>query len=120
MEEGRLSFRARTNPPIDRVLETGDTQAIPPAVEHEVEPEADARLFVEFLEVVAYGERRGTDRGSPDREDIGGPAGGDPTGWLHLVCPECGNVSGGHHPGCGAGGTCSEGAGSWGVVREGS
>lgn len=47
--DGRIRFRARTTPPIDAVVEVGGTHAIPPEVEHEVEPSDDARFYVEFL-----------------------------------------------------------------------
>lgn len=55
---GRLRFQANTTPPIDRVLEPGEVQAIAPGVEHHVEPDADARCLVEFLEVLPWPERR--------------------------------------------------------------
>jgi len=32
------------------------------------------------------------------------PAGGEPACWAHLVCPECGAMTGGEHrDGCGSG-----------------
>lgn len=57
VEEGRLTFRASTTPPIDRTLEVGSIQAVPPGVEHHIEPDPHARLFVELLRVVPYGSR---------------------------------------------------------------
>jgi tellurite methyltransferase len=104
VEEGRLAFRARTSPPIDRTLGTGDTQAIPPGVEHEVEPAAGARLFIEFLAVVPFEERGGIDPVAGGQTAMQPGRGGDPACWSHLVCPECGNLSGNHHQGCAAGG----------------
>lgn len=99
--EGRLAFRARTNPPIDRTLGTGDVQAIPPGVEHEVEPEAAARLFIEFFEVVPFPERGRSNQASSNREEVVAPAGGDPACWVDQVCPECGCILGDRHrPGC--------------------
>lgn len=104
MVQGHLAFRARTNPPIDRSLEAGDGQPIPPGVEHEVEPDADARLFVEFFEVVPFAERAGTDPSSRHRVWVGEATGWDPDRRSPPVGRECGNVNGGRHPGGGAGG----------------
>jgi len=49
VEEGQVRFRARTSPAIDLVLGAGDTQSIPPEVDHEVEPQGQLRFFIEFL-----------------------------------------------------------------------
>lgn len=57
VEEGRVAFRASTTPPVDRVLDAGAVQAIPPGVEHQVEPEDDARVYVEFWDVEPDRER---------------------------------------------------------------
>ena len=64
--DGRLAFSARTEPPIDRVVEAGASQAIPPDVEHEVDAEDGVRLFVEFFHVVPYAERQGAAGTGPD------------------------------------------------------
>ena len=87
VESGRLRFRASTDPPIDRELAAGQTQAIPPEIRHEVEPVGAVRFFVQFLTV---------DRDIDDRR------GGDPACWAGLLCPECGSVmsDGYHRPGC--------------------
>jgi tellurite resistance-related uncharacterized protein len=51
VEHGEVRFRACTEPPLDVVVAGPDgSQAIPPEVEHEVEPSPDARFRVEFLE----------------------------------------------------------------------
>lgn len=101
VEAGRLAFRASTDPPIDRVLVAGSVQAIPPGVGHEIEPDDDARVFVEFFEVVPYEERAptGPPRGEQlEREPEGG---GDPACWAHLFCPVCANaLDEGHLEGC--------------------
>lgn len=47
--EGALRFVAETQPRIDVVIAAGSTQAIPPDVVHEVEPQGSVRFFVEFL-----------------------------------------------------------------------
>ena len=52
MRRGRVVFRAATSPPIERVLGPGADQAIPPGVEHELDPADDARFVIEFYDVV--------------------------------------------------------------------
>ncbi len=51
VHEGRLRFVARTDPGIDVVLGPDTAQAIPPGVEHEVEPLGQVRFSIEFLSV---------------------------------------------------------------------
>jgi len=46
---GHMRFTARTEPPIDIVLGPGATQAIPPQVEHEVEPIGPVTFHLDFL-----------------------------------------------------------------------
>lgn len=53
--EGALVYRASMAQPTERALLAGTDQAIPPGVEHEIEPSDDARLFIEFFEVVPSG-----------------------------------------------------------------
>jgi len=94
VHEGRLRFAAVTNPAIEIELGAGVTQAIPPGVEHEVEPLGAVRFAVEFFAVDPAGQphepREATDEG------------GDPACWAGLVCPECGAIvdSGVHRAGC--------------------
>lgn len=91
VHQGRLAFRASTTPPIDRVLGVGAVQAIPPGVEHEIEPAGDARLFIEFFDVVP-GEPSHPPKGVPGDDSLRVPdVGGDPACWAHLFCPECGS-----------------------------
>ena len=47
--DGRLQFRCATIPPIDVVVGAGESQAIPPEVEHEVAPVGSVRFCVDFL-----------------------------------------------------------------------
>ena len=47
--EGRIRFRADTDPPLDVVVEAGATQAIPPSTDHDIEAEGHVRYFLEFL-----------------------------------------------------------------------
>ena len=53
VEQGGLRFRAQTHPPLDVIVGANATQAIPPEVEHEVEPRGSVRFFIEFLRPVA-------------------------------------------------------------------
>ena len=109
VHDGRLRFAARTTPAIDVELGTGATQAIPPGVEHEVEPLGLVRFGVEFFAVDRGGQphegnhrRRVESREAMDE-------GGDSACWAGLVCPECGAIVDGgyHHPGCPATGATS-------------
>lgn len=49
IQSGELRFRASTEPAIDVVLRAGDSQPIPPDVEHDVEPQGSVQFLVEFL-----------------------------------------------------------------------
>jgi tellurite resistance-related uncharacterized protein len=49
VERGDLRLRARTHPALDVVVSAGASQAIPPEVEHEVEPCGSVRFAIEFL-----------------------------------------------------------------------
>ena len=46
---GDLHFVAQTDPVIDKVVQSGAAQPIPPDVAHKVEPGRSTRFFVEFL-----------------------------------------------------------------------
>jgi tellurite methyltransferase len=47
--EGEARFTMATDPPVDRTLAAGDTQAIPPDVLHAVNPAGGTELTVDFL-----------------------------------------------------------------------
>lgn len=49
VEQGEVRFQAQTDPVIDVIVRPGDTQAIPPGVEHELDPRGQLRFLVEFL-----------------------------------------------------------------------
>lgn len=49
VQVGRVRFRAETRPPLEVMVGAGTWQAIPPEVDHDVEPQGHARFFVEFL-----------------------------------------------------------------------
>jgi tellurite resistance-related uncharacterized protein len=99
VRSGRLHFRAATAPQINLELEAGASQAIPPGVEHEVEPSGSVRLTLELLAVERSSP--GVDTTYPSGDEW--PEGGDPACWAGFICPTCGGVvgaEGGHHPGC--------------------
>lgn len=104
VHDGRLRFAAATAPAIRVELEAGAAQAIPPCVEHEIEPLGAVRFSVGFFVVDRESQPR--ERTERVRGDPGEPAGegGDPACWAGLICPECGVVigDGGHRPGCSA------------------
>lgn len=79
----------------DETLPAGASRAIPPDVEHQVEPGDDASFWIEFFAV----DRTAAPAGGHDGED---DVGGDPACWANLLCPECGAVmdGGGHKAGC--------------------
>ena len=97
---GRLRYTAATAPAIRVELREGETQAIPPELDHEVEPLGAVSFVVEFFVV---------DRGSQSHTGIEGrrvdpreptEQGGDPACWAGLICPECGAMlDGGEHRG---------------------
>ena len=49
VEEGELHFLAQTEPKIETIVSAGASLAIPPEVEHEVEPCGSVRFWIEFL-----------------------------------------------------------------------
>lgn len=87
VHEGRLRFRAMTHPRIESVIGQNMAQAIPPDVEHEVEPLGAVRLSVGFFAV----EREASE--SPVTPSTGADDGGDPACWQHLVDEDSGKIS---------------------------
>ncbi len=49
VDRGRLRFVAQTHPVTDVIVDESQPQAIPPDVEHFVEPRGPVRFAVEFL-----------------------------------------------------------------------
>jgi tellurite methyltransferase len=97
---GGLRFRAATTPVMDVELEAGSKQAIPPGVDHEVEPIGPVQFSIEFLAVTT-----GRSAGARDAMEMAEESeGGDPACWAGLICSECGAVvdDGHHRPGCSA------------------
>ena len=97
---GTLRFVASTAPPLNIVIDSGTPQAVPPNIEHTVEPLGPVRFSIEFLVV---------DRGqivpkAVDSKPASDDESGDPACWAHLICPECGTVldGGPHREDCGS------------------
>ena len=86
VRDGRLRFTASTEPTLHVIVGPGAFQAIPPDVDHSVEPLGSVRFCIEFMAV--------------DRNESSGHATvGDPACWAQILCPECGAVlEGGIHP----------------------
>lgn len=106
VEQGQLRFVARTEPELELVVGPGSAQAIPPEIEHEVQPIGPVCFSIEFLSVRepepdtvedADGDRSGHAKIAGWRV---GDDGGDPACWAHLLCPECGAAVGSHVIGC--------------------
>lgn len=88
-------------------LGKGETQAIPPGVEHEIEPLGVVRFSIEFFSVGRGGELHERTETREVEVEEPGDEGGDPACWAGLVCPDCGAVANGgpHRAGCPAGAT---------------
>ncbi|MGH9086984.1 MAG: DUF3565 domain-containing protein [Acidimicrobiales bacterium] len=96
---GRLRYSVATVPAVDVELDAGSTQAIPPEVEHHIEPLGAVRVSIELFAADRDRQGAGSSDTAPAEE------GGDPACWAGLLCPECGAVTDGgyHRPGCPAG-----------------
>src|SRR5665213_2262632 len=99
VHEGRLHFTAQAEPPVDVVLETHATQAIPPELAHDIEPVGAARFSIEWLVPRTNGgsNPRTCERDQGKKPEEADPLGtedqgGDSACWAHLLCPECGCV----------------------------
>lgn len=94
VQAGTLRFIMFSEPRIERVLQPGSSQAIPPTAEHEVQLLGPVRFTIDFLAVGSEGTS------TADREER--DEGGDPACWAGLLCPECGAVldGGAHRPDC--------------------
>jgi tellurite resistance-related uncharacterized protein len=75
VHDGRLRFAARTSLAIDVALGNGESQAIPPGVEHEVEPLGAVHFIIEFFAVDRAGQR--SERHGGELEEAA-DEGGDP------------------------------------------
>lgn len=106
--EGQLQFTAHTDPVIDVIVGAGSVQAIPPDVEHEVQPLGSVRFLINFFvdqdNTANSKSAVGKEEVSTDDVAIARVAdqGGEAACWAHLLCPECGAVldGGSHRQGC--------------------
>jgi tellurite resistance-related uncharacterized protein len=105
VRDGRLRFTASTAPTLHVILGAGAFQAIPPDVDHRVEPLGSVRFCIDFMAVDRdefSGHATVVDSQvppdlPPDQQTV--DESGDPACWAQLVCPECGAVlEGGIHP----------------------
>ena len=99
IHDGHLRFAAQTEPELRTVLSGGSTQAIPPEVEHEIEPLAEVRFSIDFFSI-AEEEDGGRSNQTLHGQDF--ESGGETACWAHLLCQECGAVldGGPHATGC--------------------
>jgi tellurite resistance-related uncharacterized protein len=99
VHEGHLRFIARTEPRLNVIVDPGSTQAIPPEVEHDVQPLDQVSFSIDFLSIP---EKRS---GCSDAAVQEAPEqGGETACWAHLLCPECGTIldGGSHLENCGS------------------
>jgi tellurite resistance-related uncharacterized protein len=95
---GQLRFVARTKPIIDAVVNPGRAQAIPPDIEHDIQPLGSVRFSIDFFSIPRRNSGNATVTGGTSAPNDLAPLhqlseeGGDPACWAHLLCPECGTV----------------------------
>lgn len=108
VHHGKLGFLARTEPELQVVLGPGFTQAIPPEIEHEVQPIGPVSFSIDLLSACEPEPDIVSDDGGQSGEHDNATRrrvhdeGGEPACWAHLLCPECGAVldGGSHVTGC--------------------
>ena len=98
VHDGHLRFAARTEPEVDTILSRGSIQAIPPEVEHEIEPLDGVWFSIDFLSIAE--ENADPSDQALRAQDF--ESGGETACWAHLLCEECGAVldGGPHAMGC--------------------
>jgi tellurite resistance-related uncharacterized protein len=89
VRQGGLTLAMANRPGRPIELTTGATQAIPPDVDHDVQPHPPVRFSIDFFSVDRSRQRR-HDREPPDGDTS--EQGGDPACWAGLLCAECGAV----------------------------
>ena len=93
---GQLRFVDATAPALEVELGPGSTQAIPPDVEHAVQPLGQVRFTIDFFAVDESrreGEVSALEPVRPQVQLVADQA-GDPACWAGLLCPGCGVVLG--------------------------
>lgn len=107
VNEGRMRFVMASEPVLDVVVEANSTQAIPPDVEHRVEPLGPVRFSIAFFTTEGISDPvEAPDRQKADNNGDWRPLsldeGGESACWAGLICAECGSVIDGspHRPGC--------------------
>jgi hypothetical protein len=100
-----MRFVMASEPVIDVALEPNSTQAIPPDVEHRVEPLGPVRFSIAFFTTDSSGPGETPDRAWTDIDRRLPPSleeGGEPACLAGSICAECGSVVDGsrHRPGC--------------------
>jgi len=97
VHDGTLRFVAQTEPELNVIVGPQSTQAIPPEVEHNVQPLDQVRFSIDFFSIPKVGEMH---HGVVTQEAL--EAGGETACWAHLLCPQCGAVldGGPHLAGC--------------------
>jgi tellurite methyltransferase len=98
VHDGHLRFAAQTEPRLETVLSCGSIQAIPPEVEHEIEPLDRVCFSIDFLSIA----ENDADRSDQSLRGQDFEIGGETACWAHLLCEECGAVldGGPHAMGC--------------------
>jgi tellurite methyltransferase len=106
VHQGKLRCSLSTPSTLDVVLGPDSEQAIPPDVQHHVEPLGPVRCSIDFFTIDRSDAIGDPSKGEADedRSTRRSPLdeGGDPSCWLGLTCPDCGAVVDGglHREGC--------------------
>jgi hypothetical protein len=79
-----------SQPPLEIDLTEGAVQAIPPEVEHEVNPMGPVSFSIDFFRLDRSQGSSSSESAEPTLDEM--ELGGDPACWAGLLCPECGAV----------------------------
>jgi hypothetical protein len=103
VHQGILRFSLRSEPAISVELRPASPpQAIPPEMDHDVQPSERVRFSIDFF-AVDRGRQESMGIERPDELRVAtDEQGGDPACWAPLLCPECGVMltGGPHREGC--------------------
>ena len=96
VHEGCLRFSMASQPPLEVDLTEGAVQAIPPEVDHDVNPLGPVSFSIDFFRVERSQGPPPSESAAPTLDES--ELGGDPACWAGFLCPECGAViEGGVH-----------------------